>query len=227
MPAAVATVAAAYMSSRSAKSAARMSLAGTREGIAQRERFFQLGREQLAPYVEVGTEALNKIRSVFLEGNMDEFYDSPDYQFSLEQGEQALERKQSASGSRFGGGAIKEALKFSQGLASGEFNNFFNRLKSLADMGGNAAAGVANTAADAGQSIASMTTAGANTQAEIEMARNRANQGTVSNLTSLYQYNQMLDRLNPQQTNQPMNAQPIMATGEGNTYPTSDVFKVQ
>ncbi len=201
-----AIVVSAYMAKQSASKSSRMAAAGTAAGIAQREKFFEIGREQLAPYVEIGTEALGKIRSVFLEGNMDEFFESPDYQFNLEQGEQALERKQAAKGSRFGGGSIKEALKFSQGLASGEFNNFFNRLKSLADTGQAAAAGVATTAAGAGQSIASMTQAGGNTQAEIEMARSRGEQQTVGNVVSLAQYNDMLKRLNPE--GQPIARQP-------------------
>lgn len=206
MPAAAAVVVSAYMSSQSAKSASRMALAGTREGIAQRERFFQIGREQLAPYVEAGNEALEKIKSIFLEGNMDEFYESPDYQFNLEQGEKALERKQGQKGSRYGGGAIKEALKYAQGNASGEFNNFFNRLKSISDAGQNAAAGVATTANSVGAGIAQMNQQSGVNQGNIALnqgqSMNQAIQGGLSNYTTQQSYNDMMAQIN-QPTAQP------------------------
>lgn len=51
------------------------------------------------------------------------FEESPGYQFALEQGEQALERKNSRGGN-YGGRAVKEALRYNQGMANQEFYNW-------------------------------------------------------------------------------------------------------
>jgi hypothetical protein len=59
----------------------------------------------------------------------------PGYQFQFDQGMQALERSQAASGKLGGGTATTEAIQFGQGLASTSFNNWENILAQLA--GGN------------------------------------------------------------------------------------------
>lgn len=51
----------------------------------------------------------------------------PGYQFQLDQGNQALDRKQSASGNYFSGGALKAAEEYGTGLADNTYNNAFSR----------------------------------------------------------------------------------------------------
>ena len=173
MPAAaVSLIGTAYAASSSAsasKSASRTLAQGTADTLAQQEKFFNIAQENLAPYREMGTEAVDKMRSVFIEGNMDEFYESADYKFNLEQGEQALSRKQSAAGSQYGGAALKEALQYSQGVASNEYGNFFNRLNSMTQTGQAAAAGTASAAMQTGASTGQTIQSGAVNQANIGM----------------------------------------------------------
>lgn len=216
MPAAViglvGTMYATDVARRSANRASRTISETARLAREQQREFFDFTTEQLAPYVQIGNDAVDKIRNVFLEGNMDEFYDSPGYKFNLEQGEKALERKQAANQNRYGGGAIKESLKFAQGLASNEFGNFFTRLKSLADMGGNAAARTGNAAMTTGTNLSNITLGEGQAQVGIEAQRNQITQGGISNVVTLAQYNDMLNRLNPQQTPD-QTTTPVMTTG--------------
>lgn len=58
--------------------------------------------------------------------SMADFIASPDYQFRLEQGQNAIDRAGSARGNFYSGGALKEAAKFGSDLAAGEYNNARN-----------------------------------------------------------------------------------------------------
>lgn len=57
---------------------------------------------------------------------------TPGYQFSYDQGLQALMAKQAATGNRFSGRALKESMAFGQGLASQIYNQELNRYAQLA-----------------------------------------------------------------------------------------------
>lgn len=70
---------------------------------------------------------------------MDAFVASPDYQFRQDEQARALTARNSSLGIQDSGAAQKAALKYSGNLASGEFNNYANRLASLAGVGQTAA----------------------------------------------------------------------------------------
>ena len=78
------------------------------------------------------------------------FFASPDYQFRQNEQTRSLTARNSALGIQDSGAAQKAALQYSGNLASGEFNNYANRLASLAGVGQSAA----NTSAQLGQSYA-------------------------------------------------------------------------
>lgn len=61
------------------------------------------------------------------EWNPGDLTQDPGYQFQQQQGEQALARKNAASGSTFSGAALKDAAAFNQGLASTTANDSYNR----------------------------------------------------------------------------------------------------
>ena len=81
---------------------------------------------------------------------MDAFFQSPDYQFRLNEQNRNLTARNAALGIQDSGAAQKAALQYSGNLASGEFNNYANRLASLAGVGQTAA----NTSAQLGQNFA-------------------------------------------------------------------------
>lgn len=104
-------------------------------------------QEVIQPYADLGTEATQQIReqtnampnyssriaqeidSGDLGGTfeMQDFREDPGYQFRLEQGNQALQRKLGAMGMSQSGRAIKEAMRLNQGLADQTFNDSYNR----------------------------------------------------------------------------------------------------
>lgn len=65
--------------------------------------------------------------------NPQDYMNSPDYQFQLEQGQQAMDRANAARGGFFSGNALREAQQYGQGLASGFYNDAFTRRQSETD----------------------------------------------------------------------------------------------
>ena len=57
------------------------------------------------------------------------FRADPGYQFSMDQGQQALNRAHAAAGNLASGNADADTLKFSQGLADQSFGNYVSRLQ--------------------------------------------------------------------------------------------------
>lgn len=90
-------------------------------------------QNQINPYMETGKQAnemlSNKLSTGQLGGQFTpaDFTQDPGYQFRLQQGEQALARKQAAGGNVFSGQALKEAQNFGQGLADQTYNDAYNR----------------------------------------------------------------------------------------------------
>jgi hypothetical protein len=126
--------------------------------------------EKYQPYVDLGQQALSPLSGLVLGKQYDPetgeykdinqqqrlnlFQESPDYQFRLQQGQQALERSQAARGGLLSGRAALEAQRLGQGEASSEYNNYVNRLQSLAGMGQQAAVGSANVITGAASQLA-------------------------------------------------------------------------
>jgi hypothetical protein len=68
-------------------------------------------------------------------GNMSRFFTSPDYQFRQQEGLSALDRGAAARGGALSGNALRAGTEFSSNLASGEYNNYVQRLMQMAGMG--------------------------------------------------------------------------------------------
>lgn len=60
---------------------------------------------------------------------------TPGYEFRHEEGMKAIERMAAARGLRLSGGALKEAGRFADGMASQEFDQQYNRLAGIAGIG--------------------------------------------------------------------------------------------
>lgn len=108
---------------------------------------------------------IQKLSSSSGAGGQNGLYDNlemdPGYDFRLSEGEKAMQRMQSAGGTRYGGGALRSAMRYGQDYASNEFSNAVNRrnselgyLFSLAGFGqqGIATAGQAGAASAANNS---------------------------------------------------------------------------
>lgn len=118
--------------------------------------------------------------------DMSAFFESPDYQFNLQQGQQALDRSLAARGRALSGAGVKEGQRFASGLASQEYGNFTNRLLQMAGIGSAATNTSANagmqTAANMGNAFMNAGNARASGYLQGGQAINNAAQGGISNL---------------------------------------------
>lgn len=113
------------------------------------------------------------------------FFESPDYQFNLEQGQQAIDRSLAARGKALSGQGVKEGARFASGLASREFGSFFDRLATLAGIGNTGAAQSAAAGSTSASQIGGAALTNGATQANARMSAaagvNSAAQGGISN----------------------------------------------
>lgn len=82
--------------------------------------------------------------------DMGAFFESPDYQFNLAEGQKAIDRSLVARGRGLSGAGVREGVRYASGMASQQYGDFTNRLLTIAGLGN---AATSNTAA-AGQNMA-------------------------------------------------------------------------
>lgn len=112
--------------------------------------FYTGAQQQLQPYQQAGTNALTQLNAVNT-GDYSGFQNSPDYQYALQQGQQAINRQNAATGGRLSGNSLLALNANAQGLASQNLGNYTNRLMGLAGIGQNAT----NTLVGTGGNVAS------------------------------------------------------------------------
>lgn len=182
----------AYSASKSAEAqtnAANNDLALQREIYDDTSQKFQ-------PYLESGNNALAGYNYELGMGERPEgyggFQQTPGYQFGLQQGMDAVEARGAVNGGVNSGSTLTALNRFGQDYATGEYNNYLNRLGGLMSSGQNAAGQQAaagqNYAQGAGNAYANI----GNAQAAGIIGVNNALQGGIQNGISLYQYQQGL-----------------------------------
>ncbi len=117
--------------------------AGLDAATAEQGRQYDQSREDMQPWLQAGQGALGQMQALN-SGDFSSFTKSPDYQFSLDQGMQALDRGAAAQGNYRSGGTDADRLAFSQGLASQNYGQFYNRLAGMAGVGQTASNNLAN-----------------------------------------------------------------------------------
>jgi len=161
-----ASLVSAYTGAKAAKSAASKIADSTAYAADIQKEMYEQGREDLAPYRELGYESLKDIgaRKAFLTGQFEDYKDQyldPSMAFRMKYGTQATERLGNVGGGAISGNTLRGLTEFGQGLASTEYSNAFNRfqtergniyntLANIAGMG----QGAVNTGVQAGQATA-------------------------------------------------------------------------
>lgn len=125
---------AANKQGQAADKAASASQNATNAAINQQNLNYDRTAANLQPYTAAGTNALTGLQRLN-SGDYSGFQSSPDYQFSLSQGLQGLDRSAAARGSLFSGGQQADILKYATGLAGQYLGNYRNALQSQANMG--------------------------------------------------------------------------------------------
>jgi hypothetical protein len=196
---------AAGTEANAATTAAQLQKQTTEEELALQQKEFQTGQTNLAPYLQGGGEGLSALETglglpttgagsttaasgvpsgsllasypggAFTAPTATEAEATPGYQFTRDQGLQAVQRADAATGA-FGGASIKDATNYATGLASNTYQQSYNNalnsygtnygtwlqnqqtklasLEGLAGQGYSAAGASANLAANAGNAQA-------------------------------------------------------------------------
>lgn len=230
----IATIGSSVISSNAAKSAAKTeSEAADRAAQSQADMYNQtVAREQ--PFVTSGTQANQALSDQLgISGNTSAtgygslakpfdastFTADPGYQFSLDQGRQALERSAAAGSGVLSGAAAKAIQTYGQGTAAQEYSDVYNRytqnqnslyskLSGVSTQGQNAAGNLGTLGQAAATQEGNDLTSGASATAAGQVASANA---LTSGLTSL---------LGPQSNvyNYSTGLNPIQNVGA--TYPT-------
>jgi hypothetical protein len=122
-----------------AEDAANAQRDGADAATAEQRRQYDQTRQDQMPWLNAGTSALGQMQALN-SGDFSSFKESPDYQFTLQQGIQAGDRGAAARGGLYSGGHSADLMKYGQGLASQQYGTYYSRLSDLAN-GGNATAG--------------------------------------------------------------------------------------
>lgn len=160
----------------------------------------------------------------------------PGYQFQLQQGQQALDRKAAAGGGFYSGAALKGASAFNQNLAGTTFGDAYNRelnafqtnrantlnpLQSLAGQGQSAANTTGQIQTSEANSLAGLLTGNANAQGAASIAQGNAlTNGLNQGLTAW----QRAKYLNQPAANNGIYGTTLGGTGVNNGYGSDTIF---
>jgi hypothetical protein len=169
---AVGSIGSAVIGSNAAQSAAQTQAQAAEQAQQTQLQMFNTAQAAEAPYNQVGQGATQTLAGLYgINGSgagtgtpsaqsLNAFTQSPDYQFALQQGTQAMQRSAAAGGTLISGGQLKAGQEFGQGLASQQYGNYYNRLLSLSQLGQSAASGISNSAIQSGAQIGNSIQAG-------------------------------------------------------------------
>lgn len=218
------------MGANAAEDAANIQAAAADRAAQQQREMFDIQNAQYAPYRGAGYQALNQIRGM-LPGAYTKYDESgkpiegtqtgsdyltrqftpedfqagidPGYAFRLQQGQEATNRAANLGGGALSGNTLKAMQDYSQGLASQEYGNAFNRfqvqrqniyntLASIAGIGQGAQNTVSNLAANTTSNIGQLGVGAAAAQAAGTIGAANAYGGALGNVGQMYGLSQML-----------------------------------
>jgi hypothetical protein len=169
------------MQSKAAGEAAGAQTAAAEAGIAEQRRQFDMVRELLKPYVEVGTPALQQQQALIgLQGAEAQqaaiagLEGSPLFQARVRQGEEALLQRASATGGLRGGNIQAALAQFRPQMLQQEIETQYGRLGGLTSLGQQSAAGVGTAGMQTGARVAGLYGDVGAAQAGKELAQGQA-----------------------------------------------------
>jgi hypothetical protein len=152
-----------------------------RDIFGQQQHNWDQTRADQMPWLQAGQSSLADLLKM-TQGGYDPsaIANDPGFQFRMAEGQKALERSAAARGGLNSGGFMKGLARYSQGLASDEFQNRFNRLNTIAGMGQNSAQ---NLGGLSGQNSAQMGQY-ANSMSDLYGAMGNAKSAQIMGLTN-------------------------------------------
>lgn len=232
---AAATIGSALIGSQASKSAANTQADASKQAQQQLQTNYENLAPNYTPYQQTGSQGLAGLNSQIpylttptstyqpmtnadLNANL-----APNYAFQLQQGQNATNLANNATGGLIGGNALKGLQDYTQNYASGAYQNaltnymgqqnqgfnqnqtqqtnIFNRLSGIAGIGSNAITGLSNLATGNATNIAQLGVGSANAQAAGTIgsanAIGQGISGATQNLTAPAQMNYLATILNP------------------------------
>lgn len=184
---AVAGLAGAAMSSRSADKASDAQVAAADRGIDEQRRQFDMIQGLLKPYVNAGTGALTAQQNLTgLNGNdaqaaaIAALQASPQFTSAQKLGETSILQNASATGGLRGGNTQAALGQFSPALLSATINDQYAKLGGLTSIGQNAAAGVGNAGMATGNNVTNLLQQQGAAVAGGALAQGRADAGYIN-----------------------------------------------
>ncbi len=132
-----------------------------------------------------------------------DFQESPAYQFNLSQGEKAINKAAAARGNYYAPATLQSISKYSQGMASNEFqnafsnyntnlNNIWGRLSTMSGAGQNAAGNIGTNATQVAGQVGNNITGAANASAAGQVGSANAINSSMGNAYNAYLMQQIL-----------------------------------
>ncbi len=141
----------------SAKKAARAQADAANRATDLQRHMYETSRADSMPWLDAGKTALARMQSELGLGGgtgpSEAFKATQGYDFRVKEGQKSILNSLSAMGMKNSGRALKALEGFSQGIASEEYGNWFNRIAGLAGAGQNQANTNAQVSANAANSM--------------------------------------------------------------------------
>lgn len=196
---AIGAVGGAALSGKAASKAAKSQAQASDQAIAEQQRQYDTTREDFAPYRAAGTNALQQlVGQMGQQVSPQEVMQAPGYQFGLDQGMQALARRQSQMGGRVSGGALKAAARYGTDYGATGYNAAYqrrqdtlNRLASIAGIGQTATGSSAAAGGQASNAISNMMMQRGDNQGAYRMAQGNIWQNAGNDIAAQYMRRQI------------------------------------
>lgn len=120
------------------------------------------------------------------------FQKTPGYDFRLNQGLDAVQSSAAARGGLYSGAAMRDLNKYGQDYATGEYNNYMNRLAGMTDTGMAAAGNQANAGANMGANVGAAYAAQGNAAAAGSIGMGNAINSGITNALGYMTYQNMM-----------------------------------
>lgn len=181
---------ASNQANKGAKGAANAQERANQLAIEEQRRQYDQTRTDMMPWLNAGSGALSQMQQLN-SGDFSSFKESPDYQFTFNEGQRALDQGAASRGGLFGGGNSRDTIKYGQGAASQQYGNFYARLQSMAGQGQTTAGGLGQLGAGMANQIGGYqnNSGQARASAYNQIGQNNAQfaAGTAGTLNNLFQ----------------------------------------
>lgn len=158
--------------------------------IVESRRQYDQDRADYAPWRATGESALARLNTAMADPSKSAFTTSPGYQFRVGEATKAVQNSAAARGLLKSGATMKALDRYTQGIASDEYNNWWNQNAGLAGVGQAAVNATSQAGQNASNNIISATNNAGNARASSYANTGSAINSGINNVLSAYLFQQ-------------------------------------